>query len=177
MVCERKSGNGNKAALAVCAKRRSLFLPYNQPETPESENAPDDFERNALQDFETKKLKDSSNVEKIGGSYYFRYIAPLYVEEACLQCHDKQGYKVGDIRGAISVSVPMDHTLNVIASDRKYMIYGSIITITVLITVLFMTTKRLVISPINKIRTLMFNFAKTAIPMSPCSRQMTNLRI
>ena len=131
------------------------------------ENAPDDFERNALQDFETKKLKDSSNVEKIGGSYYFRYIAPLYVEEACLQCHDKQGYKVGDIRGAISVSVPMDYTLNVIASDRKYMIYGSIITITVLITVLFMTTKRLVISPINKIRTLMFNFAKDGNPDVP----------
>ena len=131
------------------------------------ENAPDDFERIALQDFETKKLKDSSKVEKIGGTYYFRYIAPLYVEEACLQCHDKQGYKVGDIRGAISVSVPMDYTLNVIASDRKYMIYGSIITITVLITVLFMTTKRLVISPINKIRTLMFNFAKDGNPDVP----------
>ena len=131
------------------------------------ENAPDDFERNALQDFETKKLKDSSNVEKIGGSYYFRYIAPLYVEEACLQCHDKQGYKVGDIRGAISVSVPMDYAFNVINSDRKYMLYGGIVTVTILIAVLFMTTKRLVISPINKIRTLMFNFAKDGNPDVP----------
>ena len=61
----------------------------------------------------------------------------------------------------------MDYTLNVINSDRKYMIYGSIITITVLITVLFMTTKRLVISPINKIRTLMFNFAKDGNPDVP----------
>lgn len=131
------------------------------------ENAPDDFERKALQDFETKNLKDSSKVEKIGGSYYFRYIAPLYVEKACIPCHDKQGYKVGDIRGAISVSVPMDYAVNVINSDRKYMIYGGIATLTILMAVLFMTTKRLVISPINKIRTLMFKFAKDGNPDVP----------
>ncbi|MDO8747098.1 MAG: ATP-binding protein, partial [Thermodesulfovibrionales bacterium] len=115
-------------------------------------------------DFETKKLKDSSNVEKIGGSYYFRYIAPLYVEKACLPCHYKQGYNIGDIRGAISVSVPMDYAFNVINSDRKYMILGSIITVAVLIAVLFMTTKRLVINPINKLRILMFNFSKDGNP-------------
>jgi len=131
------------------------------------ENAPDAFEKKALQDFETKNLKDSSRVEKIGGSYYFRYIAPLYVEKACLPCHDKQGYKVGDIRGAISVSVPMDYAFNVINSDRKYMLYGGIVTVTLLIAVLFMTTRRLVISPINRIRTLMFKFAKDGNPDVP----------
>jgi signal transduction histidine kinase len=131
------------------------------------ENAPDDFERKALQDFEAKKLKDSSKIEKIGSSYYFRYIAPLYVEKACLPCHYKQGYKVGDIRGAISVSVPMDYVFNIISSDRKYMILGSIITVAVLIAVLFMTTRRLVINPINKLRTLMFNFAKDGNPNVP----------
>ncbi|MDI6743750.1 MAG: DUF3365 domain-containing protein [Thermodesulfovibrionales bacterium] len=131
------------------------------------ENAPDAFEKKALQDFETKKLKDSSTVEKIGRSYYFRYIAPLYVEKACLHCHDKQGYNVGDIRGAISVSIPMDYAFNVIHSDRKYMLFGSIITVAVLIAVLFMTTKRLVISPIKKIRTLMLAFSKDGNPDIP----------
>lgn len=128
------------------------------------ENTPDDFEKGALNDFESSELKELSKIEKIGDSYYFRYIAPLYVENACLQCHLKQGYKVGDIRGAISVSVPMDHALNVIRSDRKYMIFGSIGTIAVLMVVLFMTTRRMVIHPVNKIRTLMFNFSKDGNP-------------
>ena len=39
-------------------------------------------------------------------SYVFRYMAPLKVEESCLQCHAKQGYKVGDIRGGLTVTFP-----------------------------------------------------------------------
>ena len=70
----------------------------------------------------------------------------------------------------------MDYAVNVINSDRKYMLYGGIVTVTILIAVLFMTTRRLVISPINRIRTLMFKFAKDGNPTSPCSQPMTNLR-
>lgn len=128
------------------------------------ENAPDDFERNALHDFETKKIKDSSKVEKIGEYHYFRYIAPLYVEKACLQCHLRQGYKVGDVRGAISVSVPMDYAFNIIRTDRKYMILGGIGVIAVLMAVLFMVTKHMVITPINKIKSFMHAFSKDGNP-------------
>lgn len=34
-------------------------------------------------------------------------MAPLHVEQACLPCHEKQGYKIGDIRGGISVTLPL----------------------------------------------------------------------
>jgi len=131
------------------------------------ENAPDDFERKVLQDFETKKIKDSSRLEKIGESHFFRYIAPLYVEEACLQCHFEQGYEVGDVRGAISVSIPMEHAFNAIRTERKYMILGSIGILTVLIVVLFVATKHIVITPINKIRTSMRIFSKNGSPDIP----------
>jgi PAS domain S-box-containing protein len=33
----------------------------------------------------------------------FRYMAPLLVEQACLKCHQGMGYRVGDVRGGISV--------------------------------------------------------------------------
>jgi len=33
-------------------------------------------------------------------------MAPLQTTEACLKCHESQGYKVGDIRGGISVTMP-----------------------------------------------------------------------
>lgn len=36
----------------------------------------------------------------------YRYMAPLITEKSCLQCHAKQGYKEGQVRGGISVSFP-----------------------------------------------------------------------
>lgn len=66
-------------------------------------NAPDDWERQALQAFE-QGVKEASGVESGPNGDMLRYMAPLLVEASCLQCHYKQGYKVGDIRGGISVS-------------------------------------------------------------------------
>jgi diguanylate cyclase (GGDEF)-like protein len=69
------------------------------------ENAPDSFEQSALLRFEQGD-REMSSIDRRNGSLYFRYMKPLYVERSCLTCHKNQGYKVGDIRGGISVSVP-----------------------------------------------------------------------
>ncbi len=37
----------------------------------------------------------------------YRYMAPLKTEEACLECHASQGYRVGDVRGALSIVIPV----------------------------------------------------------------------
>ena len=42
-----------------------------------------------------------------GGEPVVRYIRGLIVESGCLKCHANQGYVVGDMRGAISVTVPL----------------------------------------------------------------------
>jgi len=36
----------------------------------------------------------------------------MMTEQDCLKCHDFQGYKVGDVRGGVSVSIPMDPYLH-----------------------------------------------------------------
>lgn len=36
----------------------------------------------------------------------FNFLGALKVEKSCLQCHENQGYKIGDIRGGLRVSVP-----------------------------------------------------------------------
>jgi hypothetical protein len=41
-----------------------------------------------------------------GSKSFFRYMAPLFAEKSCLKCHAKQGYKKGDVRGGISVTLP-----------------------------------------------------------------------
>lgn len=38
---------------------------------------------------------------------YIRLMRPLVTEESCVPCHVGQGYKKGDIRGGISIKMPM----------------------------------------------------------------------
>ncbi|GLH71623.1 hypothetical protein GETHLI_01250 [Geothrix limicola] len=64
-------------------------------------NQPDPEEARALRAFE-QGTPERSWTETIEGRATTRYMAPLKVEASCLECHAKQGYKVGDIRGGIS---------------------------------------------------------------------------
>ncbi len=67
-------------------------------------NAPDDWERTALESFELG-VREVRGVGVINGEEYLRLMRPMRTEERCLKCHAEQGYKVGDLRGGISVSV------------------------------------------------------------------------
>ncbi|MDP8286173.1 MAG: ABC transporter substrate-binding protein, partial [Candidatus Electryonea clarkiae] len=69
-------------------------------------NAPDVWETEALTAFE-EGVDEYSSVEDMDGSQYLRLMIPLITEEKCLTCHSIQGYEVGDVRGGISVSVPL----------------------------------------------------------------------
>src|ERR1035441_10647306 len=69
-------------------------------------NRPDDWERQALEGFE-KGRKEVSSVETIQGERYFRMMRPLVTMPACLRCHEEAGRKPGEIRGGISVTVPI----------------------------------------------------------------------
>ncbi len=66
-------------------------------------NLPDEFEKKSLKEFETGIKESFTRISEEGDRTYYRYMAPLVTEESCLQCHAKQGYRVGDIRGGISV--------------------------------------------------------------------------
>jgi signal transduction histidine kinase len=68
------------------------------------QNKPDDWERSALLGFEAGRKEILEPVTGEHGIRLLRYMAPLQVDKACLQCHEKQGYKLGDIRGGISVT-------------------------------------------------------------------------
>jgi len=124
------------------------------------ENAPDDFERTALREFEKSGKKDFFKIEKIGPSSYYRYIAPLYIEESCLGCHSRQGYKAGDVRGAISISIPMDYAFSIIRSGRRGMVLASVVTISILMIVLYVMMKELVLRPVKQLKSSMRDFSE-----------------
>ena len=89
---ERHSGEGNSHITSL--------KPLNPV------NAADEWERQALLAFE-KGENEASTLITQGGQPTLRLMRPLYVEQSCLKCHEGQGYKLGDVRGGISVTVPV----------------------------------------------------------------------
>ena len=71
------------------------------------ENMADEWERKALMAFERGE-KEVLEFSEIDGKPYIRLMQPMITVEGCLKCHAYQGYKVGDVRGGVSVSVPLE---------------------------------------------------------------------
>lgn len=71
-----------------------------------SHNEPKAWETVALQAFE-RGVQEYSDVAQEGSLNSLRLMRPLLTDESCLPCHRQQGYKIGDIRGGISVTLPM----------------------------------------------------------------------
>ncbi|MBI3815580.1 MAG: DUF3365 domain-containing protein [Nitrospinae bacterium] len=86
---------------ALPAINRTVSLKYLNPK-----DIPDEWEKKGLLSFE-KGEGEISEITDINGKPYMRVLKPLKTEESCLKCHAFQGYKVGDIRGGMSISVPM----------------------------------------------------------------------
>jgi diguanylate cyclase (GGDEF)-like protein len=73
-------------------------------------NSPDGFERDSLLKFE-KGVSEAYTIEQRPTGPIYRYMAPLVYETPCNRCHSNQGYKLGDIRGGISISIPMNEVV------------------------------------------------------------------
>ncbi|NTW99340.1 MAG: diguanylate cyclase [Geobacteraceae bacterium] len=96
------------------------------------ENAPDPFELRALKKFEGGE-REFWEIESGASGRRFRYMAPLLVEQPCLECHFKFGYKVGDIRGGISVSIPFAPIQHEMDVNRTAIIALSVLTLVILL--------------------------------------------
>ncbi len=86
------------------------------------ENKPDLWEEQSLQSFETGK-KEATTIQTLGNTEYVRLMKPFVTAKGCLKCHASQGYKEGEIRGGISVSVPMA-PLRILERNQIVMISG-----------------------------------------------------
>jgi PAS domain S-box-containing protein len=87
------------------------------------DNRPDDWERAALESF-AQGESEAYRQEIVDGTSYLRLIRPLRAEESCMRCHVEQKYKVGDIRGGLSIAVPMDAVWSVMSAGTLHRIAG-----------------------------------------------------
>lgn len=124
------------------------------------ENAPDPFERQALLAFEQENLREFISIETIDRQAYLRYISPMYVEEACLNCHLEQGYKLGDVRGAISVALPLDKTFSEAARNRRRMFASMLLVVGALSGAMIFMMRHLVLRPIKRLSSSIRQFSQ-----------------
>jgi len=102
------------------------------------ENAPDEFEKRAMQMFR-KDAREFSEIETVNKEKYYRYMAPLYVNDACLECHEYQGYKSGDLRGGISIMLPLKDIEKAIEqNNRNYYLIGILSFLGIVITIVLL---------------------------------------
>lgn len=92
------------------------------------DNIPDDFERISLEQF-NQGAAEAVTIEKAEQARRLRYMAPLEVDARCLECHTGQGYQVGDIRGGMSVSIPIDWAYAEIKQNNRLLLNIAIATI------------------------------------------------
>ncbi|MDO8990487.1 MAG: diguanylate cyclase [Sideroxyarcus sp.] len=111
-------------------------------------NIPDDFEKRSLQQFETG-LKETSEFGRDNEKHYFRFMAPLYVEHSCLACHGFQGYKVGDVRGGICLTLPMNTELELLNTSRLQFLAGAGILLVLVLTAIILGSRYLVTRPLH----------------------------
>lgn len=81
-------------------------------------NTPDIWERASLERFEHGEKEHLEFLPVVGNGTQVRYIAPLLTQQPCLKCHEKQGYKTGDIRGAISIGFDAQPFLNSVSEQQ-----------------------------------------------------------
>ncbi len=138
---------------------RQVSAKYRNPK-----NKPDPFEEKALFAFQKdSNLTEYKGVDTINDQRVLRYLLPLYINEACLKCHSEKesipefiqddypddqatDYDYGDLRGAISVIVPIAKAE---AETKRNLIYitfvtalGTIFLVTIIAFVLKITMKK-----------------------------------
>lgn len=89
----------------IAADRNISFnLTSLQPKR--AQNLPDPWEKGALLQFQQGGALEYQEAFHSADPPVFRYMSALEVKEPCLRCHAEQGYKLGDIRGGISITLP-----------------------------------------------------------------------
>jgi PAS domain S-box-containing protein len=158
---------------------KQTALSYRNPN-----NQPDEYEKKVLNKYNEGKLHgDFWELSQYKGVESLRYTKPIYLQKACLSCHgiphvevptktynqliatygDKSfDYKVGDLRGMISVVIPMTH----LEASKTKLLNSSMISIGILFILLLIyiiLERKLIFEPQMKESALKEEYEKTVI--------------
>lgn len=122
-------------------------------------NKADDFERESMLHFK-EGMEEIAAIRDTENGRVVRYLAPLYTEPSCLECHASHGYTKGDIRGALSITIPINWADQLIKKNNHTLVAIGITTILIVTVSLFLMFESLVVRRISRISDAMDHFPK-----------------
>jgi PAS domain S-box-containing protein len=143
---------------------RQVSLRYRNPD-----NRPDIFEAGQLTIFRDSAAAETWQITQDKGKKALRYLFPMVADESCLTCHGSYdsapafiqrrfprghfsyGYKVGEIIGAVSVSVPMEGLYRQIGANLKRDILVEGVVLLIFITISGWIIRRTILTPVKAV--------------------------
>jgi signal transduction histidine kinase len=96
----------------ILSARMTSLMPINPA------NAPVGWERDALQSFEQGNERYHVMENDADGAPVLHFMRPLHVEASCLQCHAQQGYREGEVRGGLALTIPLTPIRETLIEDE-----------------------------------------------------------
>ncbi|MBC8177813.1 MAG: DUF3365 domain-containing protein [Desulfobacteraceae bacterium] len=114
-------------------------------------NSPDEFERAALIKFRKEGIAEIMRFNTHDNKQHLQYMVPLFLENACIRCHKRQGNSQNAIRGGLSVFLPIGDMKSSLARDQSKLAIAGVGLILLTIFTLFVLLRRLVIKPMKEL--------------------------
>lgn len=143
---------------------RQVSLRYRNPA-----NRPDEFETEQLKLFAGKAARESYRIVRQGKENSFRYMLPMVAEKSCLECHGpyedapafvrarfpkghySYNYRLGEVIGAVSVSIPLADLYRQVGINFKLDLLYRGVTFFIIILVMGLLVRRTIINPVRAV--------------------------
>lgn len=153
---------------------RQVSLRYRNPE-----NRPDNYETAQLRIFASKDGGETYRVIKVRGQEAFRYMLPMVAEKSCLECHGdydsapsfvkarfprghySYGYKIGEVIGAVSVTIPMADLYREIGFNLELELLYRVVIFFIIILIMGTLIRRTVIDPVTLVSATISRVTRT----------------
>jgi PAS domain S-box-containing protein len=153
---------------------RQTSLRYRNPE-----NKPDPYEAAVLGKFNKSRITEHFEVIDSSGEETFRYMVPMIADPSCLECHGSYesapefvrkrfpkghfsyNYKVGEVIGAISISIPMKELHAKIGRNLKSNLLFSGFVVFLILLLTETLIRRFIIAPVTKLSETLCTVART----------------
>jgi len=139
--------------------RYTNFNPRNILDTP------DDFETKAMTVFKNNpSTREYYGIAEFDGQDVFRYVQALEVEESCLDCHgdpvgeldvtghEKEGWTLTSMGGAISIIMPLDFYDSAIRDSTRNDLFYVIVNTTIVFSLIFLSITFFILRPLDRIK-------------------------
>ncbi len=123
-------------------------------------NIPNEHEKKCMINFE-EGTAESIDIKSTPHGRIVRYMAPLDVTDSCLGCHARHGYTKGDIRGALSITIPIDWADKKIKANNMSLFFIGLLSFVLVSITLLIMFNSLVASRLDKLSCAMNSFPET----------------